>query len=346
MQYRPLGTTGMNVSSICLGTMTYGEQNTEAEAHGQMDYALAEGVNFFDTAELYAIPPKPETYGRTEEIIGSWFKKSGRRQDVILATKIAGPGIAHIRGGDARLDAANIKAAVDGSLKRLQTDYIDLYQIHWPLRPVNSFGKLGFDQAKVTGRESDAILETLEALQKEIAAGRVRHIGLSNETSWGLMTFLKHHAAKGMPRVQSVQNAYSLLNRTYEIGMAEMSMQESTGLLAYAPLGAGTLTGKYNDGQVPKGSRWDIDSRPSRYKKPRMESAVKSYMEVAKKYGLDHVQMAISFVKDRPFVTSAIIGATKMEQLKTNIAAAEVTLPVEVLRAIDDVHHMNPNPTP
>lgn len=348
MKYNFLGRTDIRVSLLCLGSMTFGEQNTPEEAFGQMDYALEKGINFFDTAELYAIPPKAETYGRTEEIIGAWFQKSGKRKDVILATKVVGsaPQMPWIRGG-ARLDRRQIFEAAEGSLKRLKTDYIDLYQIHWPQRPVNSFGKLGYDQFSVTGRESDQILESLQTLTDLIRAGKIRHVGLSNETAWGLMTFLDHAKADAsLAAVVSIQNPYSLLNRTFDVNLAEMAMQEKTGLLAYAPLAAGALTGKYLNGQVPKGSRWDIDPRGSRYKKPGMEQAVASYLAIAKKYGLDPAQMALAFVNTRPFLTSTIIGATKMEQLKTNIASIDVVLGAELLREIEAIHLQNANPCP
>ncbi len=348
MEYRNLGLTGVKVSTICLGTMTFGEQNTQDEASAQMDYAVVQGVNFFDTAELYAIPPKAETYGRTEEIIGNWLAQSKKRVGVVIATKIAGPapGLPWIRRGETALGRAQMVEAVEGSLKRLKTDYIDLYQIHWPERPVNSFGKLGYGEDGVSGKESDAILETLRALADQVKAGKLRHIGLSNETPWGVMTWLKNHAVNNLPRVVSIQNPYNLLNRSFEVGLAEMAMQEKVGLLAYAPLGAGTLSGKYLDGQIPKGSRWDIDSRGSRYKKPKAKEAIRAYHAVAKKHGLDPTQMAISFCNRQPFLTSTIIGATKMEQLKSNIAAMELKLSDAVVDDINAVHALVPNPCP
>ncbi len=348
MEYRKLGLTDLDVSVICLGTMTWGQQNTLEEGAAQMDYAVAQGVNFFDTAEMYAVPPTAESYGKTETIIGDWFKKSGRRKDVILATKLAGPaaGMTWVRGGKIELDKAAVDEAVEKSLKRLQTDYIDLYQVHWPQRPVNSFGKLGYDQDSVTGRESDEILVTLEALAAQVKAGKIRHIGLSNETPWGVMTWLKHHAVKNLPRVASIQNPYSFLNRSFEVGLSEMAMQEKVGLLAYAPLGAGTLSGKYLDGQVPKGSRWDIDARVSRYKRPKLDEAVKAYHAVAAKHGLSPTQMAIAFCNRQPFLTSTIIGATTMEQLKSNIAAVDVKLNDNVVADINAVHANISNPCP
>ncbi|HYD16864.1 MAG TPA: NADP(H)-dependent aldo-keto reductase [Patescibacteria group bacterium] len=348
MEYRKLGRTDLKVSVICLGTMTWGQQNTLEEGAAQMDYAVGEGVNFFDTAEMYAVPPTEKSYGKTEEIIGAWFKKSGRRNDVILATKLAGPapGMPWVRGGKVALDKSAVDEAVEKSLKRLQTDYIDLYQIHWPQRPVNSFGKLGYDQENVTGRESDEILETLTALGAQVKAGKIRHIGLSNETPWGVMTWLKHHAANDLPRVASIQNPYNFLNRSFEVGLAEIALQEQVGLLAYAPLGAGTLSGKYLDGQVPKGSRWDIDARVSRYKRPKLDEAVRAYHAVAAKHNLSPTQMAIAFCNRQPFLTSTIIGATSMEQLKSNIAAKDIALNDDVVADINAVHAVISNPCP
>lgn len=347
MEYRTLGDTNVKVSLIGLGTMTWGEQNTEAEGLEQMDYAVEKGINFFDTAELYSIPPRAETYGRTEEIVGAWFKKSGKRKDIVLATKIAGPsgGLTWIRGGKTQFTKDEIFAAADASLRRLGTDYIDLYQIHWPRRPVNSFGKLGFNE-EITGRESDEILETLTALADLVKSGKVRMLGLSNETPWGVMTFLKHHAVHDLPRVVSIQNPYNLLNRAFEVGLSEMTMQEKVGLLAYSPLGGGTLSGKYLNGQVPKGSRRSIDTRRIRYKRPREEETVTAYLDVAKKHGLDPCQMALAFVNSRPFMTSNIIGATSMAQLKTDIGSIDVRLSPEAIADIDKVHDVSPNPCP
>jgi aryl-alcohol dehydrogenase-like predicted oxidoreductase len=348
MDYRNLGMTDLKVSVICLGTMTWGEQNSQDEAFAQMDFAMAQGVNFFDTAELYAIPPKAETYGRTEEIIGNWFEKTGRRKDVILATKVSGPAphFGWIRGGQSALTRTQIREAAEGSLKRLKTDYIDLYQIHWPQRPVNSFGKLGYGEKEVTGEESDGILEVLHAAQSLVAEGKVRHLGVSNETPWGVMTYLGYAASITLPRIVSIQNPYSFLNRSFEVGLAEIALQEQVGLLAYAPLAAGVLSGKYLDGKIPKGTRWDIDPRGSRYKRPKTDEAVRAYMDVAKKHGLDVTQMAIAFVCRQPFLTSAIIGATKMDQLASNIAAAGMKLTDEALADINAVHALIPNPCP
>lgn len=348
MQYTTLGKTGIRVSRLCLGTMTFGEQTSPDDAHRQMSYATDHAINFFDTAELYAIPPKAETYGRTEEIIGDWFTASGQRDKVVLASKIAGPAghLPWIRGGSTRHDRANIDAALDASLQRLKTDYIDLYQIHWPLRPVNSFGKLGYDQNTITGRESDAIAETLTIFKEKIRDGKIRHIGLSNETPWGVMTFLRFAEELNLPRIVSIQNPYSLLNRSFEVGLAEMAMQEKTGLLAYAPLGAGTLTGKYLNGQVPKGSRWDIDSRPSRYKKTKTDEAVTAYIDIAKKHGLNHIQMAIAFVQQQAFTTSVILGASQFDQLPECMGAENITLSPDVIADINAVHAVLSNPCP
>jgi len=346
MELRPLGRTDLKVTSICLGTMTWGSQNTEAEAHEQMDYAVSEGINFFDTAELYAVPPDPKTQGKTEEHIGTWFEKTGKRKDIILATKIIGPspGMQWIRQGSPKLDRENIAAAIESSLKRLKTDYIDLYQIHWPARKTNRFGKLGYTYDPT--EEVEDVLETLEILDSHVKAGTIRHIGLSNDTPWGVHRFLHLSEVHGLTRIQSIQNAYNLLNRTYEVGLAEMSIREDCGLLAYSPLARGWLSGKYLDGQIPEGSFRHIDPRPGRYDKPRCEDAIREYVRVAQQHGLRPDQMAIAFVTQQPFVTSNIIGATTMEQLKINIAAHDMRLSDEVLEAIEQVHTLFPNPGP
>lgn len=348
MHMRPLGHTGLSVSLICLGTMTYGEQNTAAEAFEQMDYALDQGVNFFDTAELYAIPPKAETQGKTEEIVGDWIAARKTRDKVILATKIVGAGshLDWIRGGNTRHDRAGIDAAVESSLARLKTDYIDLYQLHWPMRPVNSFGRRNFDFTTVSVANADKLLETLHALDMHVKAGRIRHIGLSNETAWGVMTFLRLAKEHGLPRVASVQNPYNLLNRSYETALAEVSMQENVGLLAYSPLARGTLTGKYLNGQLPPASSRAIDSRKSRYDLPNGEKATAAYVDIARRHNIDPAQMAIAYVNAKPFVTSNIIGATTMDNLRMNIAAAAITLPDDILREIEAVHADIPNPCP
>ena len=347
MEYRKLGTTDLDVSLICLGTMTFGEQNTEAEGHEQMDYALDQGINIFDTAELYSIPPKAETQGSTERIIGTWFQNSGKRSDVILATKVVGrsPHMPWFRGKDHCLDRANIEQALEDSLKRLNTDYIDLYQLHWPDRAVNNFGTLDFHGGMYDAKAEEDILNVLHILQDQIKAGKIRYVGLSNETPWGTMTFLQLAEKHGLPMMQSVQNQYNLLSRTYDSGMAEVSMHTKCGLLAYSPLARGRLTGKYLGGRLPPGSSKTMDKRQSRYDKPRSVQATQDYVAIAEQHGLDAAQMAIAYVNTKPYVTTNIIGATSMEQLKTNIAAIDLTLSDEVITAIDNVHKDNPNPS-
>ena len=345
MKYNTLGRTDLKVSAICLGTMTWGVQNTEGEGHEQMEYALSQGVNFWDTAEMYAIPPKAETYGKTEEIIGTWFAKTGRRDEVILASKIAGPGLGWVRGGNYKIDRANILEAVEGSLKRLQTDYIDLYQLHWPNRGSYHFSQHWnynpkFDRAAVEAN----FIEVLETLDECIKAGKIRHIGLSDETAWGTMKYLELSEKHGLPRMQSIQNEYSLTCRLFEPDFAEVALAEDCGLLAWSPLAAGMLSGKYLDGAEPEGTRWSLlDSRPARDTK-QSNAAVKRYIAVAEKHGLDVTQMALAFVNSRPFVTANIIGATSMEQLKSNIASIDLHLSDDVLRDIIDVYKDYPIP--
>jgi aryl-alcohol dehydrogenase-like predicted oxidoreductase len=348
MQFRELGRTGVKVSAICLGTMTWGEQNTEGEGHAQMDYALDRGINFFDTSEMYAVPPKPQTQGATERIIGTWFKARGNRSKVVLATKVAGRSPMNwlrADGSPSEQTPKQIQEAVDASLKRLQTDYIDLYQLHWPDRPVAMFGATGLAYKHIDGT-SVPIDEILGALQMHVKAGKIRHIGLSNETAWGTMEFLRHAQAKGLPRVQSIQNAYSLINRVFELGQAEIAHREQVGLLAYSPLGQGYLTGKYQKGAQPEGSRKTLFNRLQRYEKPQTEPAIDRYLAIAKQHGLDPAQLALQFVTTRPFVTSNIIGATTMEQLKTNIDSINVKWTDELEKAVDDAHHAQPNPAP
>lgn len=346
MEYRKLGTTDIDVSVICLGTMTWGEQNTEAQAHEQLDYALDQGVNFIDTAEMYPVPPIAETYGKTEAFIGTWDKLKTHRDKIILGTKVTGPGMGeYMREGQRALDRKNIEAAIDTSLKRLNVDYIDLYQLHWPNRHTNFFGQLAFTPPS----SKEAFIhpeETLEVLADLKKSGKVREFGLSNETPWGLSTFLKLAETKGLPRMQSVQNPYGLLNRAYEVGMAEMSFREKCGLLAYSPLGFGVLSGKYLGGQKPANSRLTLFDRFTRYTNPRALSATEFYVGLAKEAGLDPAQMALAFVNSRPFLTSTIIGATTMEQLKTNIGSIDVTLSKDVLERIEEFHNVNPNPAP
>ncbi|MEJ2310254.1 MAG: NADP(H)-dependent aldo-keto reductase [Gammaproteobacteria bacterium] len=346
MHYRKLGTTDIDVSLICLGTMTWGEQNTQAEAHRQLDYAIDHGVNFIDTAELYAIPPKAETQGLTESYIGSWLKQRSGRDSLVIATKVAGPGefVSHIRGGP-RLDADHMTRALDASLQRLQCDHIDLYQVHWPERQTNYFGELGF---KPAAAETDIIRieETLEVLDGFVRAGKVRHIGISNETPWGTMRYLQLARERGWPRIQSVQNPYNLLNRTYEIGMAEISWREHCGLLAYSPLGFGVLSGKYLDGQKPPGSRLALFQNYLRYSSEEAVAATGAYVQLARDHGLSPAQMALAYINSRPFLTANIIGATSMEQLQENIDSINVTLDAEVLEGIEAVHRRHPNPAP
>lgn len=343
MQMRPLGNTGIEVSRLCLGTMTYGEQNSEAQAHEQLDRAVAFGVNFIDTAEMYPVPPKGETQGRTEAYIGSWLTRRGRRDDLIIATKAAGPGPVHIRGGP-RLTREHLHQAIDASLARLQTDYVDLYQLHWPDRRTNFFGKLGYvhdDQEDATALE-----ETLSALKELVDAGKVRAIGLSNDTPWGVMRALHLADTLGLPRVASVQNPYNLLNRTFEVGLAEIAHRENVGLLAYSPLAFGMLSGKYLDGVRPAGARLTLFERFQRYTNPLAEEATRDYVTIAREHGLDPAQMALAYVNSRSFLTSNIIGATTMEQLESNLASESLTLDQPVLEAIEAVHQRIPNPAP
>jgi aryl-alcohol dehydrogenase-like predicted oxidoreductase len=347
MEYRRLGRTDLNVSLICLGTMTWGQQNTEAEGHAQMDYALDQGINFFDTAELYSIPPRPETQGSTERFIGSWFKARGSRDKVILATKVIGRSDNtwfRDDGSKGELSRAQVEEAVNKSLKRLQTDYIDLYQIHWPDRPM-PWGSNPTVYRPLEG-PSHPIDETVEIMTDLVKAGKIRHFGLSNESAWGTMTFLKHADAKGQARVQSVQNAYNLLNRTYEVALAEVSMRENVSLLAYSPLAQGYLTGKYLDGARPAGTRTTLFNRGQRYENPTAEAAIRKYIALAKEFGLDPAQMALAFVNSRPFLTSNIIGATSMEQLKTDIASIDVTITPELEERINAIHVEHCNPCP
>jgi aryl-alcohol dehydrogenase-like predicted oxidoreductase len=348
MNYRTLGRTGLKVSEICLGTMTWGEQNTEADGHAQMDYALTEGINFFDTSEMYAVPPKPETQGATEKIIGSWFKARKNRDKVILATKVAGRSPMNWLRDDksgTEQSRAQIMEAVDKSLKRLQTDYIDLYQLHWPDRPVSLFGGHGLTYRHVEA-ETHPIAEILATLGDIVKAGKVRHVALSNETPWGTMKFVQESDAKGLPRVQSIQNAYNLVNRTFELGGAEIAHREQVGLLAYSPLAQGYLTGKYQNGALPQGSRKQLFNRLQRYESPQAASAIDKYLAVAKKHGLDASQMANQFVTTRSFVTSNIIGATTMEQLKLAVTSRHVKWTDELEKDVNAVHASQPNPCP
>lgn len=348
-EYRSLGRTGLRVSAICLGTMTWGQQNTEAEGHAQMDMALDRGINFFDTAELYSIPPKRETTGSTERIIGSWFAARGNRDKVILASKVAGRGnTSCLRPGDApaRLNRAHITLAVEGSLKRLRTDYIDLYQLHWPDRHVQTFGAGGNTFQKQDWSDEVPIEETLGVLADLVQAGKIRHIGLSNETAWGTMKFLQAADAGTGPRVASIQNAYNLVNRTYETGLAEIGLREDVGLLAYSPLGQGYLTGKYQKGARPPGARTTLFERGQRYEKPGVEEAIDAYMALAAEFGMDAATLALAFVTSRPFVTSNIIGATSMEQLKVALDSEEVKITPEMEERINTLFQIHGSPAP
>ncbi|MEL0152370.1 MAG: NADP(H)-dependent aldo-keto reductase [Halieaceae bacterium] len=335
---------GKEVSKICLGTMTWGQQNTEAEAHEQISYALDRGINMLDAAEMYPVPPRAETQGRTEEYIGTWFKKTGLRDKYILATKAAGPNpeFHYLRGGP-RFTREQLMEAVNGSLRRLQTDCIDLYQLHWPDRYTNFFGQRGYFHRE---QPETPIDETLRALQELVAAGKIKTIGLSNETPWGTMKFLELADREGLPRVESIQNPYGLLNRTYEIAMAEVSHRENVGLLAYSPLGMGLLTGKYRHGARPEGSRMAVFERFTRYDGAETLEATEQYLQLADEHGLNPTHMALAFVNTRPFVLSNIIGATTMEQLKMNIDSLDVTLSKDVLKGIEAIQQRLPNPAP
>ena len=294
MNYKKLENTELNVSTICLGTMTWGEQNTQNEAFEQMDYSLDNGVNFWDTAELYAVPPKAETYGHTESIIGNWFEKTKKRKDVILASKVGGPSRKYMRNGENSFTGKNLENALHGSLKRLKTDYIDLYQLHWPERNVNNFGRLGYEHKENDWNKFEDVLENLK---KFIEEGKIRYVGLSNETPWGVMNYLQLAKDKDLPRMMSIQNPYSLLNRSYEVGLAEVSIRENIGCLSYSPLASGYLTGKYRNKQFPKGSRMERDfDFWTRYRKPNMEEAVEDYYKISQKFDLDMSQMSIKFL--------------------------------------------------
>ena len=344
MNYRKLGNTDLDVSTICLGTMTWGEQNTQEEAFEQMDYALDQGVNFWDTAELYAVPPKSETFGYTETIIGNWFEKNKKREKVILATKVAGPARKYLRNGENSFVGKNLDQAINDSLRRLKTDYIDLYQLHWPERNVNNFGKLGYTHKENNWNEFEDVLEDLK---KYIDIGKIRYVGLSNETPWGVMNYLKLSKDKDLPRMMSIQNPYSLLNRSYEVGLAEISIREKIGCLAYSPLASGYLSGKYRNGNFPQGSRMERDfDFWTRYRKPNVDKVVEEYYKISKKYGLDISQMSIKFCEVKDFMTSVIIGATTMEQLKTDIESVKVKLDEEVIKEINEIQKIFPNPCP
>lgn len=347
MQYRRLGNTDTEVSLICLGTMTYGEQNTRAQAREQLDCALERGVNFIDVAEMYPVPPKPDTQGDSERFIGEWLTATGKRDQVVLATKVSGrgdrnAGLDHVRGSP-RLTREHIHQAIDGSLERLQTDYVDLYQVHWPERVTNFFGQLGYRHRDDDGY---AIEETLAALGELVSAGKVRHIGLSNETPWGVMEYLRLAREHDLPRVVSIQNPYNLLNRSFEVGLAEMAIREDVGLLAYSPLAFGTLSGKYLQGARPEGSRLSLFKRFSRYQGENVEAAVAAHVALAADAGLDPSQMALAFINQQQFTTANIIGATTLEQLRCNIDSMGVTLERDLLKAIEALHARYTIPAP
>tara|TARA_R110000850_G_scaffold62777_7_gene142502 strand:- start:1718 stop:2755 length:1038 start_codon:yes stop_codon:yes gene_type:complete len=345
MEYRDIPHTDLRVSLIGLGTMTWGEQNTEVEAHEQMDYALEQGVNLFDVAEMYPVPPVAETCHETERIVGTWFAANGHRGNVILATKVVGPGphVSHIRDG-ARLDRVNIMEAVEGSLKRLQTDYIDLYQLHWPDRPVPLFGARDYSPPKRS--DSVPIEETLAVLADLVEQGKVRHIGLSNETPWGAMKFLQLAENLGLPKIITVQNSYNLLNRTFDGGLSEVCHEEGIRSLPYSPLAFGRLSGKYRGGAWPDGARLTLWERFARYNGPNSDAAIEAYAKIADEAGLSLAQMSLAWINQRHHVASNLIGATTMDQLRENIASVDVKLPGEVRKAIDTVHHRFPNPCP
>jgi len=346
MNYKKLGNTDIKVSTICLGTMTWGEQNTQEEGFKQMDYALDQGVNFWDTAELYAVPPRAETYGHTEIIIGNWFKKTKKRDKVILGTKVAGPMRAYLRGGANNYGLEKMTEAINDSLKRLQTDYIDLYQLHWPERNTNTFGRLGYEHKE--NENWTKFEDVLGNLQRFIDSGKIREIGLSNETPWGVSKYLELSKEKKLPRMISIQNPYSLLNRTYEVGLAEISIRDEIGLLAYSPLASGYLSGKYRNETYPKGSRIerDWDFWKYRYNTPNLKNAVEEYYKISKKYNLNMSQMSLKFCEIQPFMKSVIIGATTMEQLKTNIESVNVNLSDDVIKEINKVQTIYPSPCP
>ena len=352
MHYRTLGSSPLEISLIGLGTMTWGEQNSAEEAFAQLDFALERGVNFIDTAELYPVPPRAETYTQTEEILGRWLSQRGGRDRIVLASKVVGrggggvtgPGVRYVRGGQARLDRRNIEQALEGSLRRLRCDYLDLYQLHWPDRSTNFFGRLGYTPEEEI--DPTPIEETLEVLDRCVAQGKVRYIGLSNETPWGVMRFLQLAKERGWPRVQSIQNPYNLLNRSFEVGLAEIAHREQCGLLAYSPLAFGVLSGKYLDGSAAEGARLRRFAGMKRYSSAPAQRATTRYVQIAKEAGLDPAQMALAFVNTRPFVSSNIIGATSLEQLRSNIESVAITLSPEVIEAIESVHREISNPSP
>ena len=345
MKYKKLGITDIKVSLICLGTMTWGTQNSEKDAFEQMDYSVSKGINFFDTAEIYSVPPTADSYGKTEKMIGNWFEKRKNREKIILASKIAGPGCDWIRGGGNSFNEKKIGEAIDESLKRLKTDYIDLYQLHWPERSTNYFGKREYSVNENEGNWN-SFESVLQALEKFIKIGKIRHIGMSNETPFGLSKYIEISKSKGLPRMVSVQNPYNLVNRTYEIGMSEISLREKCGLLVYYPLAAGGLSGKYRNDKMPSNSRMALFKGWERHLNPLAMKAYDEYYKLATDNNMTMVQLAQSFVNSRAFVTSNIIGATTMEQLKENIDSINVELNDEIMEKINLIHNNNPNPSP
>jgi|TARA_B100000242_G_scaffold268536_1_gene218709 aryl-alcohol dehydrogenase-like predicted oxidoreductase len=345
MKFKKLGTTDLEVSLICLGTMTWGTQNSEKDAFEQMDYSITKGINFFDTAELYSVPPNSDSYGKTEVMIGNWFEKRKNREKVILATKVAGPGCNWIRGGGNNFDEKTIGKAIDGSLRRLKTDYIDLYQLHWPERSTNYFGQRDYTIDSDEG-DWNSFENVLGALEKFIKSGKIRYIGMSNETPYGLSRYIELSKSKKLPRMMSVQNPYNLVNRTYEIGMSEISIREKCGLLVYYPLATGALSGKYRNGKMPKNSRQALFKGWERHLNPLAMKAYEEYYKLAKENNMTMAQLAQAFVNTRPFVTSNIIGATTMDQLKENIDSVNIELTDEIIDKINIIHNNNPNPSP
>ncbi|EGQ8078913.1 NADP(H)-dependent aldo-keto reductase [Vibrio vulnificus] len=344
MQYTKLPHSTLEISKLSLGTMTFGEQNSQQDAFEQLDYAVAQGINFIDTAEMYPVPPKAQSQGLTEQFIGNWLSKSGKREKVLIATKIAGPrNVPYIRD-NMSLNRRHIHTAIDDSLTRLQTDYVDLYQLHWPQRQTNCFGQLNYPYPDT--QEEVTLIETLEALNELVKAGKVRYIGVSNETPWGVMTLLRLAEKHDLPRIVSIQNPYNLLNRSFEVGLSEISHYEGVQLLAYSPMAFGTLSGKYLDGARPKGARCTLFERFQRYFTPQGLEATNAYVSLARDYGLDPAQMALAFVNQRPFVASNIIGATTLDQLKANIESLNVKLEDEVLNKIQQIGTTYSNPCP
>ncbi|MGD9425801.1 NADP(H)-dependent aldo-keto reductase [Pantoea sp. NSTU24] len=346
MHYHRIPHSTLEVSQLGLGTMTFGEQNSEADAHAQLDLAIRSGINLIDTAEMYPVPPRPETQGLTERYIGSWLKARGCRDKIILASKVAGP----TRGSDATirpdmaLDRKNIRAALDASLKRLNTDYLDLYQLHWPQRQTNFFGKLGYQYSETTAQVT--LLETLEALTEQVRAGKIRYIGVSNETAWGVMRYLQLAEKHELPRIVSIQNPYSLLNRSFEVGLAEISQHEGVELLAYSSLAFGTLSGKYLNGAQPAGARNTLFSRFTRYSGEQSQQAIAEYVALAQQHQIDPSQMALAYVRQQPFVASTLLGATTLEQLQLNIDSFNLTLNTEILEGIEAIHRRYTYPAP